>query len=182
VLIDNVDDAVAGFGLKDAVAPEGSPAVLSVTAAVNPPLGVIETAYVVPLPTSRVRLVGDTDKLKSAEDGLCTTRAAFVVCVRLPLVPVIVSVDVPAGVVVLVVTVIVDDVPVGFGLNDAAAPDGRPLALSETEPAKPPLGVIDTLYVVLPPATTVLLAGVAPSEKSGDPVPAFRARKTLILP
>jgi hypothetical protein len=67
----------------------------------------------------------------------------------------------------VVVTVIVDVPVVGFGLNDADAPAGRPLAPSETEPVKPAAGATDTVYVVEVPAVTVLLAGVAVSEKSG---------------
>jgi hypothetical protein len=65
------------------------------------------------------------------------------------------------------VTVIVELPVAGFGLNDAAAPDGSPLELSETEPVKPAAGVTDTAYVVDEPLVTVLLAGVAESEKSG---------------
>jgi hypothetical protein len=43
------------------------------------------------------------------------------------------------------VTVIVEVPVVGFGLNDAAAPAGRPLELSETEPVKPATGLTETL-------------------------------------
>jgi hypothetical protein len=44
-----------------------------------------------------------------------------------------------------VVTVIVDVPVVGFGLNDAAAPAGRPLELRDTEPVKPATGVTDAV-------------------------------------
>jgi hypothetical protein len=54
-----------------------------------------------------------------------------------PLVPVIVSVNVPTGVLVLVVTVRVDDDVVGFGLNEAVAREGNPVTLIVTEPVKP---------------------------------------------
>ena len=43
MLIVRVDEAPVGFGLKEGVAPEGSPEVLSDTVAANPPLGVIVT-------------------------------------------------------------------------------------------------------------------------------------------
>lgn len=59
------------------------------------------------------------------------------VCVNAPLVPEIVTVDVPAGVDAEVVTVIVDDVVAGFGENVAAAPAGKPVAVSVTEPLNP---------------------------------------------
>ena len=63
---------------------------------------------------------------------------------------------------------VIADVPVaGFGLNDAAAPDGRPLESSETVPVNPACGVTLTEYDVEAPCVTVLLAGVAESEKSG---------------
>jgi len=65
------------------------------------------------------------------------------------------------------VTVIVDEPAVGFGLNDADAAVGRPVALIETDPVKPAAGATETVYVVEVPAVIVLLAGVAVSEKSG---------------
>jgi hypothetical protein len=43
------------------------------------------------------------------------------------------------------VTENVDAPVVGFGLNDPAAPAGRPDELSETLPPKPPVGVTVTL-------------------------------------
>jgi len=55
-----------------------------------------------------VRDDGDAESEKSAL-GLVTTRDTVVVCTRAPLVPVIVRVLEPVGVVALVVTVIVDD-------------------------------------------------------------------------
>jgi hypothetical protein len=59
---------------------------------------------------------------------------------------VIVTLEEPAGVVLLVVTFIVDVLPVvPFGPNDAEAPAGNPLALSVTAPAKPPVRAIVTV-------------------------------------
>ena len=68
-----------------------------------------------------------------------TKKVTVAVCVRLPLVPVIVIVYVPVGVLVPVVTVIVllPEPPLtGFGLNVGFAP-GIPLALKVTFPVKP---------------------------------------------
>jgi hypothetical protein len=63
-----------------------------------------------------------------------------------PLVPVMVSGNVPVAVEDVVLTVRVDDVPVvGFGLKLAVAPVGNPLTESVTDPAKPPLLVIVTV-------------------------------------
>ena len=41
VVTESVDEEVAGFGLKDAVAPPGSPLWLRLTEPVKPPLGVV---------------------------------------------------------------------------------------------------------------------------------------------
>ena len=75
--------------------------------------------------------------------GLATTSVTVVVCVRVPLVPVIVKGNVPVGVVLLVVTVIVEepDVVTDVGLKLAPAPAGNPLALKVTVPVNPPDGV-----------------------------------------
>jgi hypothetical protein len=64
--------------------------------------------------------------------------------VRLPLVPVIVSVYVPVGVLPVVVTfmVLFPEPPVmGLGLKEALALEGSPLALKVTLPVKPPEGL-----------------------------------------
>ncbi len=60
----------------------------------------------------------------------------------------------------------VDEDVAEAGLKPAVTPDGRPVAVRPTDPAKLPLGVIETEYVVPPPAVTVRDAGVTPSEKS----------------
>ena len=86
---------------------------------------------------------------------------------RLPLVPVIVSVKVPRVVVLSVLTVSVAVAEVGFGLNVAVAPLGRPLTLSVTAWLKLPEGVTVTPNVVLDPRLTVREAGEADREKSG---------------
>jgi hypothetical protein len=63
--------------------------------------------------------------------------------VRVPLVPVTVNTNEPAGVVELVVTVRADDAPVaGLGLKLPAAPAGSPLIDSVTDPANPPVRVM----------------------------------------
>ena len=72
-----------------------------------------------------------------------TVNVTVVVWTRAPLVPVIVRVELPTGVLALVVTVMVDD-PVSVtvvGLKLAVAPVGSPLALKLTTPLKPPDGV-----------------------------------------
>jgi len=87
-----------------------------------------------------VRVAGDAEMVKSGVGAGFTTSVTVVECTRLPLVPVIVSVYVPAGVVVLVVTDMVDEPePVtDVGLKLALAPAGNPLALRLTTPENPP--------------------------------------------
>jgi hypothetical protein len=84
--------------------------------------------------------VAVSEKLAAA----VTVNVTVVVWTKVPLVPVMVRVELPTGVLALVVTVIVDDpVPVTVvGLKVAVAPVGSPLALKVTIPLKPPEGVI----------------------------------------
>ena len=77
-------------------------------------------------------------RLKS---GWVTTRVAVVVCIRLPLTPVMVSVYVPAGVVLAVVTDSEDVEVVGLVVKVPFAPVGSPLMLNVTWPENPLLGV-----------------------------------------
>ena len=78
-------------------------------------------------------------------------------CVRLPLVPVTVSVEVPVGVVLPVVTVIVEGpLPaIVAGEKLAEAPVGKPLAVRPTVPVNPFSAPIFTVYVVDFPGFTV---------------------------
>ena len=80
------------------------------------------------------------------------------VCRKDPLVAVIVKVLVPAGVGFAVFTVRVEvavAIATGFGLKLALERGGSPDTLSETEPVRPPEGVIVTVYVALSPRLTV---------------------------
>ena len=76
---------------------------------------------------------------KSGAAVVATTRLVVATCVRLPLVPVIVSGDVPVGVVLAVVTVMVEEpLPVIVaGEKLAEAPVGKPLAVRVTVPVNP---------------------------------------------
>ena len=115
-------------------------------------------------------MLGLPDIVKSG-GGACafTTKLTVVVCVKLPLVPVIVSVDVPTGVLPVVVTVNVElPVPVTVpGEKPAVAPAGNPLTLSVTTPANPFSAPIFVVYVVALPAKTDFELGEVEMEKSG---------------
>ena len=76
-----------------------------------------------------------------------TTSVTEAVCDRVPLVPVMVKGNVPAGVALLVETVIVEepDAVTDVGLKLALAPLGNPLTLNVTVPVKPLDGVTVTV-------------------------------------
>ena len=85
-------------------------------------------------------------------EGLCgatglTVSTTLAECDKLPLVPVVVSVLLPLGVELAVVTVKVEEPEplIEVGLKLALAPDGRPLALKVMVPLNPFCG--DTVTV-----------------------------------
>jgi hypothetical protein len=106
----------------------------------NPPTGVIVTAVVACPPSITVTLLGLADRVKLAE-GI-TTRFRVVVSVKLPEVPVTVTVAKPVVAVGLAASVRVLELVAGFGLNDAVTPLGKPEADSETLSLQPFEGVI----------------------------------------
>jgi hypothetical protein len=83
------------------------------------------------------------------ESAMLTVSPALTEPLTLPLVPVTVTVYDPAGVLVAVLTVIVEvavlpDARVtDTGENEVVAPLGSPLALRATEPVKPPVEVTE---------------------------------------
>jgi len=101
---------------------------------------------VVLVPAARVRDAGLIVSAKSGWAGGVTTSVPLAVRVKLPLTPVTVSAKLPVGVLGLVVTVRVEEVPVaGLGLRLPLAPTGRPLTLRLTEPEKPPVRLTPTV-------------------------------------
>ena len=90
---------------------------------------------------------------------------------RVPLVAVIVTGYVPAGVGALTpveMVMVEEPEPVTeSGLKPAVAPAGSPLAAKLTVPPKPFDGVIVAVYVVLEPVVTEREPGVTDSAKSG---------------
>jgi hypothetical protein len=106
-----------------------------------------------------VRLVGET--LSPLPPLVVTVRLSVVVCERLPDTPVMVIVTVPVAAVALAVSVSVLLVVVGFGLNPAVTPLGKPEALKVTLPVKPLVGLTVMVLVPLLPCCTVTLVGDA---------------------
>lgn len=89
-------------------------------------------------------------------------RVTLADCENEPIVPVMFKVKVPVGFFpVLTVMVDVPEPLIVLGLNDAVAPEGKPLTLSITVPLKPFTAATFAVYVVLAPFLTVCDAGVA---------------------
>src|ERR1035438_9801008 len=101
-----------------------------------------------------------------------TVRVTVVVAVKLPDVPVMVTVEVPVVADAVAVSVSVLLEVVGFGLNAAVTPLGRPAALKVTLPVKPFNGLTVMVLVPPPPCATLTLVGEAESVKLGDEEPA----------
>ena len=124
-----VPDPVTVAGEKLAVAPLGNPLALSVTTPAKPFNDPIVAVYVVEFPTTTVCVLGLPEIEKSGGGGVAfTTRLTVVACVSVPLVPVIVSVDVPTGVLPDVVTVKVElpDPVIVVGEKLAVVPARQP--------------------------------------------------------
>jgi len=111
--------------------------------------------------------------------GTVTVRAMVVVWVRLPLVPVTVTLVVPAvavpAVAVLAAVKVSVLVPVvDAGLKLAVTPAGSPLALKDTLPVNPPVGLTVMVAVAVPACATLTFAGLE-SEKLGVLLATVRA-------
>ena len=95
---------------------------------------------------------------------LPTVNAMAVLALRLPEVPLMVTVEVPAAAELLAVSVSTLDALAGFVPNDAVTPLGRPEAARVTLPLKPPAAV--TVIVSVPP----LASAIAKFEAEGESV------------
>lgn len=137
-----VPEPVTEVGLKVPVTRDGNPVTLRLTAPANPFFPVIVTVYVPDAPRATLRLVGETEIVKSGAGALeVTVRLIVVVWVRAPDVPVMVTVDVPTVAVLLAVKVRVLLPVVLVGLKVAVTPAGRPEADRLTLPVKPFTGL-----------------------------------------
>jgi len=153
-------------GLNDAVTPLGRPEAAKLTLLVKPFVGFTVIVLVPLVPWARFKAAGLADSVKSG--GGPTVRVTVVVCVKLPDVPVMVTVAVPTVAELLAVSVRVLVVVVGFGLNAAVTPLGKPDAARLTLPANPLRSVtVMVLVPAAPPGVIVTLVGEAASVKSG---------------
>ncbi len=141
----------------------------SVTHPVNPFAGATLIVLVPPVPPCViVTLVGEADRLKFGVTGAFTVNETLVVCVKLPEIPVIVTLTVPVVAVLLAVNVSRLVLVAGFVPNAAVTPEGTPDALSVTLPVKLLVGFIEIVLVPpAPPCVTVTLDGDGDKLKFG---------------
>jgi hypothetical protein len=146
-------------GLNDAVTPLGKPEADKLTLPAKPFWGVTVMVLGPLVPWARFRLLGEALSAKSGAEF--TVRLIVAVLVRLPELPEMVTVAVPAAAVLLAESINVLEVVVLAGLNDALTPAGRPDADKLTLPEKPPWGTTAMVLVPLLPFTRVRLFGEA---------------------
>ena len=99
-----------------------------------------------------------------------------------PLVPLTVSVLLPTGVFAAVVTINVELEPATgeAGLNNAAAPAGKPFAVRFTGPLNPLTAPTFTVYLALAPGVVEALVGTADNVKSGGAT-TFRVTAVVLV-
>lgn len=171
-------------GLNVAVTPFGKPVADKLTAPLNPFNLFTVIVLVTLLPRPTLKVLGAADKLKSGAGAeALTVRLTMVVCVRLPEVPVTVTVTVPTVATLLAANVNVLFPVVGFGLNPADTPLGKAeVTARPTLPLNPFAGV--TVIVVFPPAppcTIINEFGEALRLKSGTGGAALTVRLTDVV-
>ena len=158
-------------GLTLGVTPAGKPEAESDSAALKPPLTVVEMVLLPEAPCAMEGVVGEALTAKSAVAVAVTVRVMAVVWVTPPPVAVTVTVAAPVAAVVLAERVSVELPPPGAaieaGLKLAVTPAGNPEAESDTAELKPPLTRV--VMVLLPEAPCAIerLVGEAVRAKSG---------------
>jgi len=164
-----------------AVTPLGRPEALNVVAELNPPVLVMVIVLVPLAPCVTVTEVGDAAMVKFGVAVEFTVSASVVVAVKLPEVPVIVTVADPVVAALLAVSVSTLVPVVGFVPNAAVTPLGRPDAAKVTLPVNPPISVTVIVLVPLLPCVIVRLLGEPDSVKLGVADPARRLIRPVVF-
>lgn len=159
----NVPVPVVLVGLNEGVTPLGRPDADNVTLPLKPLSGFTVMALEPLDPCVMVKLLGEAESVKLG--GRLIVRESVVELVKLPALPVMVTVAEPVVAVLLAVRVNVLVPVVLVGLNDAVTPAGNPEAERVTLLLKPPNALLVMLLVPLPPCTMVKLLGEAESVK-----------------
>lgn len=160
--------ALTEAGLKLTVVPAGAPLALSATFCADPFVTAVLIVDVPLLPCCTLRLAGPAASEKSSAGGPVTVSATSTVCVALDPVPVTVTVYVPGAALASTFTLIVEELPeaTDAGLKLTVVPAGWPLAERATACDAPLVTVVETVDVALLPCGTLMLDGLAATEKS----------------
>jgi hypothetical protein len=172
---------VTGLVENAAVTPLGKPVALNVVAELNPPVLVMVIVLVPLAPCVTVTEAGDAATVKFGVAVEFTVRASVVDAVKLPEVPVIVTVADPVVAVLLAVSVSTLVPVVGFVPNAAVTPLGRPDAARLTLPVNPPTSVTVIVLLPLPPCVIVRLLGESERVKLGVDEPARRLIRPVVF-
>jgi hypothetical protein len=159
-------ESVAGL----AVTPLGSPVMATATVLLKELTAVARTLIFEPVsPATKVTDVGEVESEKLGPDAAEMVVATVAEWLRVPEVPVKVTVALPDAAEDAAVSVTVCGVP-GIKVNVAGlavTPDGSPATVTLTVPVKPFCAAAFTLTVwPIPPAVSVTVAGVDVSKKS----------------
>ena len=131
----NVLAPVVLAGLKEAVTPLGKPETVRLTLPMKPFCG---TTAMLPIALAPgFRLIAAGEGVREKFGPAATERAIVVALLKLPEVPVMVTVDVPTAADALAASVSVSDPGVLDGLNDAVTPEGSPVTTKLMVPLKP---------------------------------------------
>ena len=161
----NVLLLVALLGLKNALTPLGKPVTARLTLPLNPFCPTTVTVLVPLPPCTTVNAAGPADNVKLPCEFTVTLNV--VEFVRLPDVPVTVTLAVPTAAVLLAVNVKVVALCELLGLKAAVTPLGNPVAAKLTLPVNPFHGVTMTVVALLVPCVTLTLLAEVESVKVG---------------
>jgi hypothetical protein len=127
-------------GLKTAATPLGIPEADKLTPPLKPFSGATEMVLPPLAPWTIDKLFGEAEREKFGKTGAGTVRETVVVFVRVPEVPVMITLTVPVAAVLLAVRVKVLEfagLVMLVGLNEGVTPAGKPEADRLTLPLKP---------------------------------------------
>ena len=136
-------------GLNEAVTPLGRPDVVRATLPLNPLLGVTVMVSVALAPCATLSVEAEAANEKFA--GAATVKVMATVALRLPDLPVTVTVVAPTAALALATKLNVLTVVVPAGLNDAVTPLGKPETVRFTVLLNPFAGSTAILAAAVPP-------------------------------
>jgi hypothetical protein len=158
-------------GLKDAVTPAGSPDADKLTLPVKPFSGATEMVLPPLAPCTSDKVFGEAEREKLGTGAAVTVSESEVEFVRVPEVPVMLTVAEPDVAVLLAASVKVPEfagLVVLGGLNEAVTPAGSPDTDKLTLPLKPFREATEMVLEPLAPCMTLKVLGDAERVKLGD--------------